>query len=338
MTRDRLLIFIATYNRIDTLARTIASFRTQTGVPYEVVIIDNGTDDHGALAMLAALERLPEVRTVYSLATVDSMEALTDNYNVAIADQYDALASTEEMWFAVTDPDICFDASDSCSFAAYLRLARRTGNAVGPHTRVDTGIPLGYPLRSRVLTCESRLLYRETMNWYEGIPYSAWAIDTTFHLFPAVREHRRLHLNTLRVGPPYDATHLDWYLDIFNPTAENAAYIPRGPGGIGSWGRSWIADFWWRFQEDREKAWRFLLDAPTNRYDDLDNTAFVRAWGYQVGLGGEPDLRASVRELYAAVPPRFRDYWKHRHDWLGLIYRGDDSCLGWTEELDAVAA
>lgn len=324
-------VFLATFNRTETLERTVASLRLQTH-PYELVIIDNGSEDPAALELLDRLRRAPEVRRVYRLPRVASMQELTDHFNVAVADQFDRGAAG---WFAVTDADVCFEGTDRDALGTYVWLAEGTGCAVGPHLRVDGGLPLGYPLRSRVVTTEVRLNYRASMLETDGVFYSAHGIDTTFHVFPAVRAFRRLGMDTLRVGHPYDAMHLDWYLDIFSPTAENKVYVDAGEGvGVGSWGRSWLADFWWRFQADREAAFAHLLASPKNPYDDLCINSFILSWCFQIGAGTEVDLEASRRWLRAAIPRRFEVFWEHEADWDAFVYDNDFSALGW----DAVAA
>jgi len=313
-------VFIGTFNRLDTLERTVRSFeRFET--PHEIVIVDNGTDHPKCLELLEQLEG--RVKKVYSLPACDSMEEATDNFNVAIRDQYEGDGGE---WFAVSEADICFDGTDPRALDAYIKLATETGTAVGPHTRVDAGIPACYPLRSRVLSTESRLLYASSMRWLDDIPYAHWQIDTTFHLFPRTRHFNRLHLNPIRVGPPFDAMHLDWYLDIFHPTEENAIYMP-GLRPVGSWGKSWIRDFWGDFQKDPVVAFERLL-AARRSYSDLCNNAFMLSWCYQYGHGVTADLAESRRWLDAAIPSG--TVWEPlREDWLRMIYEDDFSVLGW---------
>lgn len=318
-------IFVGTFNRLDTLRRSIDSL-TRLTYPHEVVIVDNGTDHPECVALLEQLAARPLVKKVYPLGKVFSMQELTDNYNVAVADQYKAARKGD--WFAITDADISFEASSRRSIEAYLRVAKATGCAAGPHTRVDAGIPHGYPLRTRVLATEARLLYRDSMLWQKRTPYSHWPIDTTFHLFPARREFRRLEFNTVRVGPPYDAMHLDWYLDVFHPSEENAIYINTA-SAVGSWGRNWIAGFWQAFQQGQEAAFEMMLAEPRNQHDDLCIASFILSWCYQMGVGCEPDRERSERELRAAIPRRFESFWANEADWLTMIYEDDFSCLGW---------
>lgn len=321
-------VFIGTFNRLETLERSVTSYQAFED-ELELVIVDNGTEHPRALEMLAKLEHYPLVKKIYSMPRVYTMEAITDNFNVAVQDQYD---TGDAEWFAISEADICFSKTAPAAIKAYLMLAKDTGRAVGPHLRVDGGIPWYYPFRSRVLSCEARLLYRDSMQWFMGeVPYSPWQIDTTFHLFPRTRFFNRLHMDTLRVGPPFDALHLDWYLDITNPTEENSIYI-QNEHGIGSWGRLWLSDYWYRFQEDKEAAFEHLLTVPRVN-GDLCNTSFLLSWCYQYGQGVEPNQRLSQQHLLRAIPneaPYHQEqYWAHQKDWLNMIYRNDFSSLGW---------
>lgn len=315
-------MFIGNFNRLSTLQRTVDSY-SHLSTEHELVIVDNGSDHPECVALLEELE--PRVKKIYRLPACDSMDAAEANFESAIYSEY---SKGDAEWFAVSEADICFEGTRHDALDRYIDLALTTGCAVGPHTRVDVGIPACYPLRSRVLATESRLLYRSSMRWsWEGVPYSAWPIDTTFHLFPRREDFPRLKMNTLRAGPPFDAMHLDWYLDIRNPNRENEIYLP-GTRPVGSWGKAWIQDYWKWFQVDPEVAFERLLRERRN-HADLDNNSFMLSWAYQYGHGVEADLGESLRWLLAAIPS-WGDMWlEHRADWLAMIYEDDFSCLGW---------
>lgn len=325
MTARAVTVFLATFNRLDTLSRSVRSFQ-RFEQPYELVIVDNGSDDPRCVQLLDELEAQPDVAKVYRLPKINSMEELTDNFNVAVRDQYRRKRGRGG-WFAVTDADVCFDGTSPDALAAYVKLAKATGCAVGPHTRVDESIPHGYPLRSRVLATESRLLYRSSMSWLGDIPYAPWPIDTTFHVFPRAEEFPRLRMNTLRCGPPYDAMHLDWYVDAFCPTDENWIYLNgAGDRGVGSWGGSWLKGFWRWFQRDPQQALEMLRRCYRDT-GDLNNNAFMISWCLQHGVA-DPDLDESRRWLDAAVPDG-SPWVAHRDDWLAMIFDDDFSSLGW---------
>ncbi len=316
-------VFVSTFNRLETLQRSILSFRAQD-MDYEVVVVDNGTDHPKCLALLEDLLECPEVKKVWHGPKITSMEELTRNISGALQDDF-MLGDGDAEWYAVTDADICFEGSDPRSFEAYIRLALEKGTAAGPHLRVDKDIGRGYPLRNRVLAAETWMLYRDRMEWCDTIPFSRLPIDTTFHLFQAQPTFNRLRMHTVRVGHPYDAMHLDWYQDAFNPTLENEIYIPSG----WSWGGSWIKDFWFRFQEDPEKTFEFMMGL--DRSDKvLCNTSLVISWCHQMGAGTAVDLEESRRWLRAAVSHQYRqDFRAVEDDYFAFIYDDDFSALGW---------
>lgn len=316
-------VFIGTYNRLSTLARTVRSYQ-KFKTPHQLVIVDNGTDNLYCQALLGRLEYEGLVKKIYRLPICNSMEEATDNFNIAIRDQYER---ADAEWFAVSEADVCFEGTNPKALDKYVHLAMKTERSVGAHLRVDDKIPASYPLRSRVMACESRLLYKSDMLWYDGIPYTPCQTDTTFHLFPRRDFFNRLHMDPLRVGPPYDAMHLDWYLDIFKPNRENEIYIP-GTRQIGSWGKAWLRDFWFWFQEDPVMALERLHAEPAHP-DDLCNNSFMLSWCYQYGHGCEPNREESEKWLRYAIPDDNRYYWPFEENWLKMIYDNDFSSLGW---------
>lgn len=316
-------IFIGTFNRLETLERTVRSYKGMK-TPHELVIVDNGTDDPKCLKLLERLEK--RVKKIYNLPGCNSMEEATDNFNTAIRDQY----KTGGEWFAISEADICFDGTDPHAFDAYIKLAQKFKTAVGPHLRVDQGIPAHYPLRSRVLACETWMYYKRKMKRLDGVYYSKCQIDTTFHLFRKTRKFNRLKMDPLRVGPPYDAMHLDWYLDITNPNRENGIYIP-GRRPVGSWGKAWIRDFWFWYQASPELAFELLNKEPVNR-KDLCNNSFMISWCHQYGHGTEINLELSKEWLYGAIPKPHSYYWPFEKNWLAAIYENDFRSLGWNND------
>lgn len=314
-------VFIGTCNRLETLERTIASYGHLTE-PHELVIVDNGSDDPESLDLLRRFKR--DVKKIYHLPRCDTYEETTANFNVALRDQCDSKSGD---WFAISEADICFDGSHPGSLTVYLELAQELGRAVGPHLRVDGNIPITYPLRSRVLACETWMYYQADMEDLDGIYYNPCQIDTSFHLFPKTRVFNRLKLDPIRVGPPYDAMHLDWYVDVFSPTRENQILIPdKRP--LGSWGKSWIRDYWSDFQASPELAFDNLVESVFNPHD-LCNNNFMLSWCCQYGIGTDVDLERSQVLLASAIPESADRYWSLEQDWMEMIYENDFECLGW---------
>jgi hypothetical protein len=319
-------VFIGTTDRLSTLERTVASYAHLT-TPHELILVDNGTEHPACRALLDRLERRRRVAKVYRFPPCNDMYRAAAHFTEAIADWHDQ--GRGGAWTAVSEADVCFDGTPADALAVYIALAEELGTAVGPHLRVDQAIPVGYPLRSRVLACETWMLYRNEMEWSEeGVPFSRTQIDTTFHLFPRDRFFSRLHMDPVRVGPPYDAMHLDWYLDVFSPVPENAIYI-GGERKVGSWGKQWLRDYWFWFQEHGpEPAWELLLREPMN-LGDICNVSMIRSWALQYGVGVARDLDASRDWLRSAIPFPNPRYWDREADWLEFVYDGNMSALGW---------
>ena len=316
-------IFVGTCDRIDTLQRSVAAYK-KFRTPHEIVIVDNGTTHSACVKVLDRLER--KVKRIYRLPGCDSMFEATENFNIAIRDQYDTGDAGE--WFAVSEADVCFEGTDPRALKAYLRVAQETGYAAGPHLRVDQNIPRGYPLRSRVLACETWMLYRRDMEWAGDIPWSRTQIDTTFHLFPATRRFNRLSMDPARVGPPYDAMHLDWYLNVHAPTRENGVYV-NGERPVGSWGKAWIRDYWgWVQTYGADVAFDLLMREPEHD-TDICNVSFIRSWALQFGVGCDIDFDASERHLRRALLHAGDRYWSLEDDWMRAVYANDLSPLGW---------
>ena len=314
-------VFIGTFNRVGTLMKTINSYKAQSE-PYELVIVDNGTDHPGCLALLHMLDG-KHVKKVYHLPACSSMDEITGNFKTAIEDQYHKDGGD---WFAVSEADVSFQGSDPLSLSIYCDLSSLLHTAVGPHLRTND-IPAYYPLRSRVLACETWMQYKRDMEQIGRVHYNKCQTDTTFHLFSRRRSFDRLKMNPVRVGPPYDAKHCDWYLDVYNPTVENRLLIPN-KSQLGSWGKSWVRDFWEDFQVSPEHAFNNLCMAKRNDHDDLCNVSFMLSWCFQYGIGTERDLELSKTLLHAAIPKRFDRYWDLEDDWMKMVYENDFSALG----------
>jgi len=72
-----LTIFIGTFNRLDTLERTVDSYK-KFKTPHELVIVDNGTDHPKCLELLGRLEK--RVKKVYSLPGCVSMDTSAQSF------------------------------------------------------------------------------------------------------------------------------------------------------------------------------------------------------------------------------------------------------------------
>lgn len=331
MTPD-LTVFIGTFNRIDTLAGCIEHLERQRR-PKRIVVVDNGSKDAGALRYLDELARN---YAVYGMPGIDEqppvegdedahgglgMQAVARNYSEAMRREWETQERPD--WFAVCDADTWLDGSDT-SLYTYTLLARELRRAVGPHLKLN--VHRNYPLRSAALILNARILFRDHMQWTLEVPWSPDDIDSTFHLFPATPEFRRLKMDTARVGPPYDATHSDWCINVLEPTHENHAYI-LGCGEAASWGGRWLQGFFTAWLESPETAFR-LLERIQPWQDDYFYERFMLSWMLQYGHGCDIDLERSRAVLRDAFP-KWSPCWEYEHCWDALVYDDDQSCLGW---------
>lgn len=298
-----------------------------------VVIVDNGSRHPEAVSYL---ERLTDRYTVYRMPDIHDVPVLPGDWeahgghpmqavqrNLSEAFRLELEAGNSSAWFGVTDADVHLDGSPD-SLDAYMELATEIDYAVGPHLRLNAH--RNYPLRSAAILQHARLLFRDRMTWLGSIPYTIDPIDTTFHLFPASESFRRLEMDTVRVGPPWMATHSDWVIDFCNPTTENFAYILEA-GEAASWGGRWIRDYFAAFLRSPEEAFA-LIEHSEKVHDDYFYPWFMLSWALQYGHGCDIDLDRSRAMLRRAIPGWSPLLEFERH-WDAIVYEDDLSCLGW---------
>lgn len=327
-----LTVFVSTFNRLGTLERCLEYLERQSH-PKKIVIVDNGTWHPAAVLYLRRLESrytvyyMPKIEDVPAVDGDDgahgghSMQAVQRNVSECFRREWEQDRTVK--WYGMTDADVHLDGPPD-SLDRYMELAQYLGYAVGPHLKLN--VHDNYPLRAAAVLQHARILFREKMEWYGEIPFSRDPIDTTFHLFPAAAVFNRLGMETVRVGPPWTATHSDWLIDFLNPTVENHAYI-LGCGEAASWGGRWLKSMFQAWLESPEAAFDLLLrDKMT--HDNYFYPGFMLAWMYQYGHGCEQNLRKSRSAMRKAIPTwaPIRAFEKH---WNALVYDNDHSCLGW---------
>lgn len=327
-----LTIFIATFNRIDTLDRCLSSLERQRR-PKRIVIVDNGSQHPAAIKYLDQMEdrytiyRLPRIEDIPEEDGNDGahggqpMQAVQRNLSEAF--RRELANNPQPPWFGITDADVHLD-GDPASLDTYIHLAEKLDRAIGPHLKLN--VHRNYPLRSAALILNARVLFRGRMDWQDGIPLSYDPIDTTFHLFRSGPKFDRLQMHTARVGPPWWATHSDWVIDICNPTLENHAYI-LGCGEAASWGGRWIRDMFSTYLRSPAEAFA-LIERQTKVHNDYFYPGFMHSWMLQFGHGCEINLELSKEVLRASFPD-WSPCWEYEKQWNALVYEEDFSCLGW---------
>lgn len=306
-------IFVVTFNRLDTLTKSLDAYKNLS-TEHEVIIIDNGTDAAPCLALLNELEKEYKI---YHYGKIFNTDELTSNINSAVKDYYN---QKETPWFAVSDADVCFDIAAPNTLDVYIELAEKIDCAVGPHL-VTEDLHQNYPLRSMIMRMESRQIYRSRMRTHRDVLYSYQPIDTTFVLFRRSPEFRRLGMNTVRVGRPYAARHLDWYIDLLNPSEENLIYINK-ESNIGSYGGSWIKGFFNIFIRSKEEAFDYLLKSPKNTSNHCINS-YILSWAYQFGHGCPIDIEKS-KEVFLKASYGLDDT---TADAIEMVYNNNHSAI-----------
>jgi hypothetical protein len=204
-------VFVISYNRADALKRVVASYRRQTQ-PVEIIIHDNGSDDPATLALLDELS-LAGVK-IYRRSPIGSPNDL-NLVNESVTDYFQAWA--EPSRYVVTDCDIDLGTASADALFLYDELLDqfRRAACVGPMLRISD-ISQNYFLFNHVMNRHIGQFWRQdplfTSTSLGRIAYIEAPIDTTFALHRAGEPFCRLKQG-LRTYFPYEATHLDWYLE-----------------------------------------------------------------------------------------------------------------------------
>lgn len=226
-------IFIITCNRLEVLKESIRSYYSCIKTDFEIVIIDFGSTYEPTIEYLKELEYVnikiywrKRIRASKGLNEVD--KNIQDYFMTHPASNY-----------VVTDPDIALDAVDGdiLDVYSYLLEAIPRISVVGAALRIDD-IPEHYRNKERIYTRhEGRFWTKEPHSiQYEDkiIKYVPTFIDSTFGMSRAGSSWKRRKKGIL-VRHPYSARHLDWYLDLENPTPDQAYYMTHASRQIAHW-------------------------------------------------------------------------------------------------------
>lgn len=203
-------IFVISYNRGGMLREVIDSYRRLAGAA-EVIVHDNGSDDPATLESLGELRRSGV--SVVSAPKIHVKDEL-DSVNETIRRHFDGPPASP---YVVTDCDVDMSIAAPEALALYAELLGRFPEAecVGPMLRIRDISP-EYPLFNHVMNRHVGQFWHRSPQWIETaagrIAFQRALIDTTFALHRAGENFRRRRPG-VRVYHPYEARHLDWYLD-----------------------------------------------------------------------------------------------------------------------------
>lgn len=131
-----LTIFVSTFNRIDTLTNCLNSLKRQSR-PKRIVIVDNGSRDPTAIALL---KRLEKKHTVYWLPAIEDvpedptdvshhgghgMQAVQRNVSEAFRLEWERKPTR---WYGMTDADLTLD-------SRAVMMVHDTNQLTGPAVR-----------------------------------------------------------------------------------------------------------------------------------------------------------------------------------------------------------
>jgi hypothetical protein len=258
-----IVIFLITYNRLSILDRTIKSYQ-QLNTNIDIIIIDNGTDDKECLLYLNS-NCNNQVKNVYNYDKIKCMDDIIDNVNKSITRYYN---HNQPKYYAVSDCDISFESSDKDTLNIYMKLCDELNLNIGPNLSI-VDLPENYPLRFKVMIDYFYRNYKTfpRKKYYNNISYYVDSIDTTFTLFNYEKNktYKRL-TECANVYYPYDAKHLDWYIDVLNIPQDYYAYWKKTTN-IGSWGGGWVGSIVHAINTNTQDEYFNILD---KLFDDKD--------------------------------------------------------------------
>lgn len=209
--RKPLPIFVISYNRAKFLERCLLSYKRMNR-DIDIIVHDNGSDDEKVLKVLSKI--VESGGTVYRRSKISGPDDL-NQINETITDYFSRWS--EPSRYVVTDCDIDLTIADPSSLDVYDELLDRYTSAqcVGPMLRIRD-IPRTYPLFRRAISRHIEQFWSRHPDWSEldsgPVATLEALIDTTFALHRAGEPFHRLKSGR-RVYYPYEAKHLDWYLN-----------------------------------------------------------------------------------------------------------------------------
>jgi len=226
-------IFIIVHNHLDILKRSLASYEKFIDHPKQFVFHNTNSQYQPCLDFLK--EREAQGDLVYHTNT---------NRHLSVMNTVREYLSKhpDVKYYILTDPDIELNNTRDNIVEAFIYLLNKYSvYSVGPSLKIDD-IPDHYPKKQAVLKRHTHFHESPRIKEnFEGQDFETTraAIDTTFQLIRAINVdkpfHRRFpHKHCLRVFEPYDARHLDWYIDPNNMT-DCQKYYRENTTSISHW-------------------------------------------------------------------------------------------------------
>ena len=209
---NKIPIFIIVHNQYEILKKVVKSY--ETNIQYPIEIIFHNVCSTYFETILYLKQKQKEGYMVY--------ESKINNHHTVINSIKDYISKNPNCKYVVmTDPDIELSNvnNDILEFYIYL-LHKLKKTSVGPMLKIDD-IPDEYHNKKAAITGHQKQFWnkpRKTIIFKEKkFEYIECCTDTTFQLFSVKNMPKSFpHSNSIRTLKPYDARHLDWYVNPNN--------------------------------------------------------------------------------------------------------------------------
>jgi len=229
-------IFIITCERLEILKQSIQSYNDYIKTPFEIVIIDFGSTYEPTVKFLQGLEH--KGIKVYWKKKIFHPRGL-NRLNRNVQHYFESHPKSN---YVITDPDIALDNVEGDILDVYSHLLEVLPEVytVGPMLRIDD-IPDHYQHKEKVQIDHQRYFWSKEVKSIQCkdkiIKCVFTKIDTTFGMNRAGTRWQRMRPISIRTKSPYLAKHLDWYLDLGNPTPDQKYYMEHASERIANWSR-----------------------------------------------------------------------------------------------------
>lgn len=230
-------IFIITFERLCWLKETVEAIQNQSSsYQIELFFIDNNSTYPPLITYLTEMEKTE--------CTVVWCKSNHPFHNSKQFINEFLLKNNISPYFCVTDPDIRLLHPDCLN--TYMKILDEENDVycVGPALRTFD-IEDSYALKNVVQWQRKKIMEKKkiqnkikefTDENGETIRYVDWTIDTTFAMYRSNKSYRRaVNQPGIRVLEPYEAQHLDWYIDSKNISDDQKNYIEKSSNNITHW-------------------------------------------------------------------------------------------------------
>lgn len=221
-------IFIISFNRVSCMEESMCSYVNNIGTPIEIIIYDNGSDYSPCLSYLEKKEQ-SGCFVYYNKKRIYNMSELCDDIYTNVINPY--LEKNKNIkYYIVTDNDIRIEKSDGKCLDVYRYLLEHNSdiNVVGPDLITDD-ISDKFLQKKIVIENYNHIKIKDINFSYENKTINAIEsyIDTTFGMYRSNFVFKNLN-KSIRVGYPYNAKHLYWYINFDLLKEDEFNYIFSG--------------------------------------------------------------------------------------------------------------